>query len=97
MKKSHSANTPFVFENYNLLILILISASFKGPCIQTILCDYFEALVLSGLKATGVEYTPSSVKRALINTASEVPNIETLALGHGLIQVNRHYRTPVIH
>ncbi|XP_022341956.2 tripeptidyl-peptidase 2-like [Crassostrea virginica] len=49
------------------------------------------ALVLSGLKATGVEYTPSSVKRALINTASEVPNIETLALGHGLIQVEKTY------
>lgn len=46
------------------------------------------ALVLSGLKANGIEYTPSSVKRALINTASDVPNIEKLALGHGLIQVH---------
>lgn len=45
------------------------------------------ALVLSGLKANGIEYTPSSVQRALINTASDVPNIEKLALGHGLIQV----------
>lgn len=49
------------------------------------------ALVLSGLKANGIEYTPSSVKRALINTASDVPNIEKLALGHGLIQVEKTY------
>ncbi|XP_048746966.2 tripeptidyl-peptidase 2-like [Ostrea edulis] len=49
------------------------------------------ALVLSGLKANDVEYTPFSVKRALINTAAPVPNIEVLALGHGLVQVEKAY------
>jgi hypothetical protein len=50
-------------------------------------CCHFAGLVLSGLKANGVDYTPFSVKRALINTAAPVPNIEVLAIGHGLVQV----------
>ncbi|CAH0476169.1 unnamed protein product [Peronospora belbahrii] len=45
------------------------------------------ALLISGLKAQGVEYTPYSIRRALENTAVKVPNVEVYAQGKGLIQV----------
>ncbi|EGZ07893.1 hypothetical protein PHYSODRAFT_565047 [Phytophthora sojae] len=45
------------------------------------------ALLVSGLKAQGVEYTPYSIRRALENTAVKVPNVEVYAQGKGLIQV----------
>ncbi|OWZ15801.1 Tripeptidyl-peptidase [Phytophthora megakarya] len=45
------------------------------------------ALLVSGLKAQGVEFTPYSIRRALENTAVNVPNVEVYAQGKGLIQV----------
>ncbi|CAH0485883.1 unnamed protein product [Peronospora farinosa] len=45
------------------------------------------ALLVSGLKAQGVEYTPYSIRRALENTAVKIPNVEVFAQGKGLIQV----------
>ncbi|KAJ8310382.1 hypothetical protein KUTeg_012247 [Tegillarca granosa] len=48
-------------------------------------------LVLSGLKANSIDYTPYSVKRALENTAQNVDNIEVFALGHGIVQVEKAY------
>ncbi|CAI5726897.1 unnamed protein product [Hyaloperonospora brassicae] len=45
------------------------------------------ALLVSALKAEGVEYTPYSIRRALENTAVMVPGVEAYAQGKGLIQV----------
>ncbi|XP_062570036.1 tripeptidyl-peptidase 2-like [Saccostrea cucullata] len=56
-------------------------------CIGCFISFHTKLVVLSGLKANGIEYSPFSVKRALINTATAVPNIEVQALGHGLIQL----------
>jgi len=47
------------------------------------------ALLLSSLKAKGVASTPTSVKRALENTARKtVGEVEKFALGNGLLQVS---------
>jgi tripeptidyl-peptidase-2 len=49
------------------------------------------ALVLSGLKAQGIEYSPASVERALKTTAKPIELVETSAQGRGLIQVDRAF------
>ncbi|XP_053404432.1 tripeptidyl-peptidase 2-like isoform X2 [Mercenaria mercenaria] len=49
------------------------------------------ALVLSGLKASNVEYNPYSVRRALQNTAKPVDGVEVFTMGHGLVQVEKAY------
>ena len=43
------------------------------------------ALILSGLKKNGIEFTPYGVKRGIENTALEVD--EPLGTGAGMIQV----------
>ena len=48
---------------------------------------HLTGLVMSGLKAQGIEFTPFSIRRALENTAQPIENVEKLAQGHGLIQV----------
>lgn len=45
------------------------------------------ALLVSGLKANNIEYTPYSIRRALEKTAVKLPNVEVFAQGKGLIQV----------
>ncbi|KAG3007822.1 hypothetical protein JG687_00013916 [Phytophthora cactorum] len=45
------------------------------------------ALLVSAMKAQGIDYTPYSIRRALENTAVKVPNVEVYAQGKGLIQV----------
>ena len=45
------------------------------------------ALMLSGAKAKGIEYSPYSVRKAIQNTARDVAKSEPLAEGPGLIQV----------
>ncbi|MBX3436779.1 MAG: S8 family serine peptidase [Planctomycetaceae bacterium] len=47
------------------------------------------ALLLSGLKAAKIEFTPALIRRALENTASRLPGVEYLAQGAGLIQTDR--------
>jgi len=47
------------------------------------------ALLLSGLRQEGRTWTPQSVKRAVKNTAQDVPGIEPFALGQGLLRVDR--------
>ena len=49
------------------------------------------ALMLSGLKAEGIPYSPASVRRALENTAVEVPGIEVFTLGRGLVQIDEAF------
>lgn len=55
------------------------------------------ALILSGLKAEGVPYTPASVRRALQYTAADVPGAEDQAEGAGLVQVDLAYDHLVAH
>lgn len=45
------------------------------------------ALLLSGLKAKSIAWSPSRIRRALANTARPVAGIEPLALGYGLVQM----------
>ncbi len=47
------------------------------------------ACLISGLKAEGRDYTPQSVRRALANTAIDVPTTDRFALGTGLVQFDR--------
>ncbi|KAH9512673.1 tripeptidyl-peptidase II Tpp2, partial [Bulinus truncatus] len=44
-------------------------------------------LILSGLKASKIHYSPFSVRRALENTASKLEDMDIFAAGLGLVQV----------
>ena len=48
---------------------------------------YLTGLILSGLKANSVPYSPYSVRRAIENTAQKVNGVEVFAIGNGVIQV----------
>lgn len=49
------------------------------------------ALVLSGLKAAGISWSPASVRRALIASALSLPGADPFAVGAGMIQVEKSY------
>lgn len=49
------------------------------------------ALLLSGMKAESIPISPHRVRRALENTAQEVPGTSPFALGRGLIQIDRAF------
>ncbi|CAG2173729.1 unnamed protein product [Oppiella nova] len=48
-------------------------------------------LLLSGLQALNIEYSPYSVRRAIENTALVLPDSEPFTHGHGLIQVEKAF------
>lgn len=45
------------------------------------------ALLLSGLLAKNIPYSPYNVRRAIENTALKVSTYDAFSMGHGLIQV----------
>jgi len=49
------------------------------------------AVVLSGLKAEGIAYSPHSVRRAIQNTARPVERVDSFTQGPGLLQVDRAF------
>jgi tripeptidyl-peptidase-2 len=49
------------------------------------------ALLLSGLKAEGITWTPYSIRKAVQNTAQPVEGIDPAAQGPGLLQVDRAF------
>lgn len=46
------------------------------------------SVLVSGLKAKKLPYSPYSVRRSLENTALKIPNWDPFTYGHGLIQVD---------
>jgi len=46
------------------------------------------ALILSGLKAEKLNYSPATIRRALENTARPIPEAEVFGQGRGLVQVD---------
>lgn len=50
------------------------------------------ALLMSGLKAEQIDYSPSSVRRAIVNTARPLEPMDPFAHGPGMIQVDRAFR-----
>ncbi|KAF4524231.1 hypothetical protein B566_EDAN012199 [Ephemera danica] len=51
----------------------------------------FAAVLLSGMKARDLPYSPYSVKRAVEVTAQHLDSIDEFAQGHGLLQVERAF------
>lgn len=49
------------------------------------------ALLVSGLKARSIEYSPFSVRTAVENTGLKMPDYDPYAHGHGLIQVEKAF------
>jgi len=49
------------------------------------------ALLISGLKAQGVPYSPFSIRRAMENTAQFIESMDPFAQGHGLVQVEKAF------
>ena len=45
------------------------------------------SLLLSGMKASNLKFSPFSVKRALATTAKPMPHLCHYGQGHGLLQV----------
>jgi tripeptidyl-peptidase-2 len=49
------------------------------------------ALILSGLKAANLPYSPASIRRALENSARSIEGLDPFSQGRGLIQVDRAF------
>lgn len=58
---------------------------------------YFSALLISGLKQRGIEFSPYSIKRAIRATASKVDYIDQYAQGSGLLNVEKAFEHLVEH
>lgn len=69
-----------------------VLGKFKRRCYFRWLMDSVLACVLSGLKRNAIPYSPSTVRRAMENTAASVSGHDVFSVGYGLIQVNLFYR-----
>ena len=49
------------------------------------------ALLLSGLKQQDQKWTPHRIRRAIVNTAKQIPNVERFAQGRGVLQVDKAF------
>ncbi|MEE2941959.1 MAG: S8 family serine peptidase [Verrucomicrobiota bacterium] len=49
------------------------------------------ALLLSGLKQQNEKWTPHRIRRAIVNTAKQIPNVERFAQGRGVLQVDKAF------
>lgn len=56
-----------------------------------ILNDFLSAILLSGLLAKRIPFSPYSIKRALQNSALYVDSMDHFAQGSGLLQVERAF------
>jgi tripeptidyl-peptidase-2 len=63
-------------------------AQMSGTSMATPAVSGAVALVLSGLKAEGLGYSPASLRRALENSARPIPGVERFEQGQGLVQVD---------
>ncbi|XP_039278356.1 tripeptidyl-peptidase 2 isoform X2 [Nilaparvata lugens] len=54
-------------------------------------CTGVVALLISGMLAQKLPYSPFSVKQALENTAQFISNLDEFAQGHGLLQVEKAF------
>ncbi len=55
------------------------------------------ALLVSGMKAEERDYSPHSIRRAMINTAEPVEGVDVFAQGPGMLQVDRAWEHLVRH
>ncbi|OQR99082.1 tripeptidyl-peptidase [Achlya hypogyna] len=69
----------------------------NGTSMSSPNCAGNVALLISGLKAQNIAYTPFSLRRALENTAVAVPTAEAFSMGRGLIQVLPAFEYLVAH
>ena len=82
-----SATSPPLWESPVPTVDLRLSASFWMNEFLCVCCCDWPALILSGLKANGIQYSPFNIHRALENTALSLPNVEVFAQGSGLLQV----------
>lgn len=75
-------------DNDSLLFFIFFSYIVRNNFLF-LFC--FVALLLSGLVAKGVKFSPYSVKRALQNSALYIDTMDHFAQGSGLLQVERAF------
>jgi tripeptidyl-peptidase II len=54
-------------------------------------------VLLSGMKARGLPFSPYSVRRAIENTAQFMEGLDVFAQGHGLLQVERAFEHLTAH
>lgn len=59
----------------------------NGTSMSSPNCAGNVALLISAMKALGLDYTPYSIRRALENTAKTIPHVDVYAQGKGLIQL----------
>ena len=71
---------------------LMTGTSMAAPNVAGSIC-----LLVSGLKQKTIEYTPFSVKRALMNTATKVDYVDKFAQGSGLLNVEKSFDYLVDH
>ena len=57
---------------------------------------FISALLISGLLAKDIQYSPYSIKRAIENTAMFVDTLDQFAQGSGLLQVEKAFENLIL-